>query len=49
MALVSTSQNVTDQSSTPLVMVNAQKKGAPTRVAHGYLAADHLVPQQGRL
>lgn len=39
MALVSTSQNVTDQSATPIVKVNAQEKGAPVRVAHGYLAS----------
>ena len=39
MALVSTSQNVTDQSAVPAVKVNTQKKGAPVRVARGYLAA----------
>ena len=39
MALVSTSQNVTDQSATPIAKVSAQKKGAPVRIAHGYLAA----------
>lgn len=39
MALVSSSQVVTDQSATPVVKVNAQEKGAPIRVAHGYLAA----------
>ncbi len=39
MALVSTSQNVTDQSATPVVKVNAQKKGGVVRTAQGYLAA----------
>lgn len=39
MALVSTSQNVTDQSAVPVVKVKAQKKGAPVRIAEGYLAA----------
>lgn len=39
MALVSTSQVVTDQSAVPAVNTNAQEKGAPVRVAHGYLAA----------
>ncbi len=39
MALVSTSQNVTDQSAVPVVKTNSQEKGAPVRVAHGYLAA----------
>ena len=39
MALVSSTQVVTDQSATPVVKVNAQEKGAPVRVAHGYLAA----------
>ena len=43
MALVSTSQNVTDQSAVPVVKVNALKKGAPIRVAHGYLAAASFV------
>ena len=43
MALVSTSQNVTDQSALPAVKVNAQKKGAPLRIAHGYLAAASFV------
>ena len=43
MALVSTSQNVTDQSAVPVVKVNAQKKGAEVRVAHGYLAAASFV------
>ena len=43
MALVSTSQNVTDQSATPIVKVNAQEKGAPVRVAHGYIAAASFV------
>lgn len=39
MALVSSSQVVTDQSAVPVVNVNSQEKGAPIRVAHGYLAA----------
>lgn len=39
MALVSSSQVVTDQSAVPVVKVNAQEKGAPVRVASGYLAA----------
>ena len=39
MALVSSSQNVTDQSASPVVKVNVQKKGGPVRVASGYLAA----------
>ena len=39
MALVSSSQVVTDQSATPITKVNVQEKGAPVRVAHGYLAA----------
>lgn len=39
MALVSTSQNVTDQSATPIAKVSAQKKGAVLRIAHGSLAA----------
>ena len=39
MALVSSSQVVTDQSAVPVVKVNAQEKGAPVRVAAGYLAA----------
>ncbi len=39
MALVSTSQNVTDQSAVPIVKVKAQEKGAVTRSAFGYLAA----------
>lgn len=39
MALVSTSQNVTDQSAVPIVKTNAQEKGAPVRIAEGYLAA----------
>jgi hypothetical protein len=43
MALVSTSQNVTDQSATPVVKVSTQKKGAPLRVAEGYLAAASFV------
>src|SRR4051812_7608251 len=43
MALVSTSQNVLDQSATPVTKVNVQKKGAPIRAAFGYLAAANLV------
>lgn len=39
MALVSSSQVVTDQSAVPVVKVNAQEKGAPVRFAAGYLAA----------
>lgn len=39
MALVSTSQNVLDQSATPRTKTNVQEKGAPVRVAYGYLAA----------
>lgn len=39
MALVSSSQVVTDQSATPAVKTNQQEIGAPVRVAHGYLAA----------
>lgn len=39
MALVSTSQNVTDQDATPVVKVNPQKKGGVVRTAQGYLAA----------
>jgi hypothetical protein len=39
MALVSSSQVVTDQSATPRTKVNVQEKGAPVRVAYGYLAA----------
>ena len=43
MALVSTSQVVTDQSASPVVKTNAQEKGAVKRVAHGYLAAANFV------
>ena len=43
MALVSTSQVVTDQSAVPAVKTNAQEKGAPTRNAFGYLAAASFV------
>jgi hypothetical protein len=43
MALVSTSQVVTDQSAVPVVKTNAQEKGAPLRVAEGYLAAASFV------
>lgn len=39
MALVSTSQVVTDQSAVPVVKVSTQEKGAPIRSAVGYLAA----------
>jgi hypothetical protein len=39
MALVSSSQVVTDQSAVPTVKTNAQEKGAPIRSAVGYLAA----------
>ena len=43
MALVSSSQVVTDQSATPAVKTNQQEIGAPIRVAHGYLAAANFV------
>lgn len=43
MALVSTSQNVTDQSSTPIVKVNAIKKGGVVRSAIGHLLAAAFV------
>jgi hypothetical protein len=43
MALVSSTQVVTDQSAVPAVKVNSQEKGAPIRVAHGYLAAANFV------
>lgn len=39
MALVSSSQVVTDQSATPIVKVNSQEKGAVVRAAHGAIAA----------
>ena len=39
MALVSTSQVVTDQSAVPPVKVNALEKGGVVRTAQGYLAA----------
>lgn len=39
MALVSTSQVVTDQSATPVVKVNQLEKGGRVRTAAGYLAA----------
>lgn len=39
MALVSSSQVVTDQSAVPAVKVNAQEKGGVVRQAAGYLAA----------
>jgi hypothetical protein len=43
MALVSSSQVVTDQSATPPVKLNSQEKGAAVRVASGYLAAASFV------
>jgi hypothetical protein len=43
MALVSTSQTVTDQSATPPVKVNSQEKGGVVRIAHGFLAAASFV------
>jgi hypothetical protein len=43
MALVSTSQNVLDQDATPITKVAVQEKGAPVRVAEGYLAAASFV------
>ena len=39
MALVSTSQTVTDQSATPIVKVNSLEKGGVLRTAQGFLAA----------
>ena len=39
MALVSTAQNVVDQSAVPVTKVNPQKKGGAIRTAFGYLAA----------
>jgi hypothetical protein len=39
MALVSTSQVVTDQSATPIVKVNAHEKGGVVRTAQGFIAA----------
>jgi hypothetical protein len=39
MALVSTSQTVTDQSATPVVKVNSLEKGGVVRTAQGFLAA----------
>ncbi len=39
MALVSTSQNVTDQSATPITKTNASKKGGAIRYADGHVAA----------
>lgn len=39
MALVSTSQNVTDQDATPIAKVNPQKKGGVVRTAVGHIAA----------
>lgn len=39
MALVSTSQVVTDQSATPVVKVNSLEKGGQVRTAQGFLAA----------
>ena len=43
MALVSSSQAVTDQSATPAVKTNSQEKGARLRFATGYLAAASFV------
>lgn len=42
MALVSTSQVVTDQSAVPAVKTNALEKGGVKRTAQGYLAAANL-------
>lgn len=42
MALVSSSQNVTDQSAVPAVKVNPVKKGGSVRNAVGYIAAANL-------
>jgi hypothetical protein len=42
MALVSTSQNVLDQSATPVTKNSVQKKGAPIRVAYGSLTAGNF-------
>ena len=39
MALVSTSQTVTDQSAVPIVKTNALEKGGVVRTAQGFLAA----------
>jgi len=39
MALVSSSQNVTDQSAVPAVKVSSLKKGAVVRSAEGYIAS----------
>lgn len=43
MALVSTSQEVTDQSSTPIAKVSLIKKGATIRTARGFLLAANFV------
>ena len=43
MALVSTSQVVTDQSATPAVKTNALEKGGVVRTAAGYLPAASFV------
>jgi len=43
MALVSSSQNVTDQSATPIVKVNPIKKGGVVRSAIGHILAASLV------
>lgn len=43
MALVSTSQNVTDQDATPIAKVSALKKGAPVRTAVGHIVAASFV------
>ncbi|MEX1195678.1 MAG: hypothetical protein WED85_11530 [Dehalococcoidia bacterium] len=42
MALVSSSQNVTDQDAVPVVKVNSLEKGGVVRIADGYLAAANL-------
>lgn len=43
MALVSTSQQVTDQNATPVVKVNSLEKGGVVRTAMGFIAAANLV------
>lgn len=42
MALVSTSQNVTDQDATPIAKVGPQKKGGVVRTAQGHILAASL-------
>jgi hypothetical protein len=42
MALVSTSQNVTDQDATPIAKVNVQKKGGVLRHADGIILAANM-------